>query len=73
MVLKEMLQKERREGYEEGQKEGRKEGREEGKKQMLIMQVRKKFEKGKCIEQIADELEEEVSVIKQIYEELMNE
>ena len=63
MVLKEMLQKERREGYIEGQKEGQ--------KQILMSQVQKKIEKEKSIEQIADELEEEVSVISQIYNELM--
>ena len=60
-------------GYMEGQKEGRKEGWKEGQKQILTTQVRKKIEKGKSIEQIADELEEEVSVIQQICEKLMKE
>ena len=63
MVLKEMLQKERREGYEEGQKEGQ--------RQLLVAQVQKKIEKGKSIEQIADELEEDISAIRQIYDELV--
>lgn len=62
MVLKEMLQKERREGYEEGQKEGQ--------RQLLAAQVQKKIEKGKSIEQIADELEEDTSAVRQIYDDL---
>lgn len=66
MVLKEMLQKERREGYEEGQKEGY----EEGQKQLLSALIQKKIEKGKSVEQIADELEEDISAIRQIYDKL---
>lgn len=67
MVLKEMLQKEGREGYEEGQKKGKK----EGQRQLLVAQVQKKIEKGKSIEQIADELEEDISAIRPIYDELV--
>ena len=59
MVLKEMLQKERREGYEEGQR------------QLLVVQVQKKIEKGKSVEQIADELEEVTSAVRQIYDDLV--
>lgn len=59
MVLKEMLQKERREGYEEGQK------------QLLSALIQKKIEKGKSIEQIADELEEDTSAVRQIYDDLV--
>ena len=59
MVLKEMLQKERREGYEEGQR------------QLLVVQVQKKIEKGKSVEQIADELEEDTSAVRQIYDDLV--
>lgn len=70
MVLKEMLQKERREGYEEGQKEGYEEGQKEGRRQLLAAQVQKKIEKGKSVEQIADELEEDISAIRPIYDEL---
>ena len=54
-----MLQKERREGYEEGQR------------QLLVTQVQKKIEKGKSIEQIADKLEEDISTIRQIYDDLV--
>lgn len=67
MVLKEMLRKEGREGYEEGQKKGKK----EGQRQLLVAQVQKKIEKGKSIEQIADELEEDISAIRPIYDELV--
>ena len=59
MILKEMLQKERREGYEEGQR------------QLLVAKVQKKIEKGKSVEQIADELEEDISAVRQVYDELV--
>ena len=67
MILKEMLQKERREGYEEGQREGY----EEGQKQLLLALIQKKIEKGKSVEQIADELEEDISAVRQVYDELV--
>ena len=50
-----------------GKSEGRIEGRNEGRIANLITQVRKKVSKNKTIEQIADELECEVSEIEQIY------
>ena len=50
-----------------GKNEGRIEGRNEGSVAKLITQVRKKVSKNKPIEQIADELECEVSEIEQIY------
>ena len=50
-----------------GKNEGRIEGRNEGRIANLITQVRKKVSKNKTIEQIADELECEVSEIEQIY------
>ena len=50
-----------------GKNEGRIEGRNEGSVAKLITQVRKKVSKNKTIEQIADELECEVSEIEQIY------
>lgn len=52
---------------EEGKEEGREEGREEGSLLKLIAQVCKKIEKGKTLEDIAEALEEEVSVIEPIY------
>lgn len=40
---------------------------------MLRQQVEKKLSKGKNVEKIADELEEEVSVIRKIIEDLQGE
>ena len=56
--------------FEEGRKEGLEEGIgkgiEKGIEKKLIDQVNKKILKGKTISEIADELEEEISVIEQI-------
>ena len=51
---------------EDGRKEGRIEGRDEGSTKRLIDQVCKKLVKGKTIEIIADEVEEETKAIKPI-------
>ena len=45
-------------------------GRKEGKKELLRQQIEKKLAKGKDIEVIADELEEEVASIQQIIDEI---
>ena len=45
-------------------------GIELGERSLLKNQIRKKLEKGKSIEQIADELEEEVTTIQRIIEEI---
>ena len=50
---------------------GRQDGIEIGKQIFLGKLVKKKLEKGKSIEQIADELEEDVNVIQKTAEELM--
>ena len=64
----------RRAEYEEGLKVGRenglKDGREDGLKSHLRYQVVKKLKKGKTVEQIAEELEEEVQEIEQVIGEL---
>lgn len=52
--------------FEEGRKEGLEEGIGKGIEKKLIDQVNKKILKGKTISEIADELEEEISVIEQI-------
>ncbi len=44
-----------------------------GEQNLLKTLVRKKLEKGKSIEQIADELEEEVTTIQRIIEEIKKE
>ena len=56
----------RRAEYEEGREDGLKQGRLAAIKNL----VAKKLEKGKTAEQIAEDLEEEVSVIEQFMENL---
>lgn len=48
--------------YEEGYEEGEQAGREK----LLQEQVRKKWEKGKCAEEIAEALEENLGIIKEL-------
>ncbi|MCR5251941.1 MAG: hypothetical protein K6E50_15210 [Lachnospiraceae bacterium] len=52
----------------EEREEGRAEGKEEGSKRHLIAQICKKMQKGKDVEQIADEVEEELSRVQKICE-----
>ena len=58
---------------QKGREEGYISGIETGKKELLRQQVEKKLSKGKNVEKIADELEEEVSVIRKIIEDLQGE
>ncbi|MBE5971193.1 MAG: hypothetical protein E7246_01535 [Lachnoclostridium sp.] len=51
---------------EENRTEGRLEGRIEGRMQLLIGQICKKLQKGKDVAKIAEELEEESSIIQEI-------
>ncbi len=48
-------------------------GIELGERSLLEKQIRKKLKKGKSIEQIADELEEAVTTIQRIIEEIQKE
>ena len=48
----------------------REDGREEGEKAKLLSQVQKKLEKGKTADEIAEGLEEEISVIEELMKEL---
>ena len=48
-------------------------GVEAGEQKLLKTQIRKKLEKGKSIGQIANELEEEVTTIQRIIEEIKKE
>ena len=57
-------------GRQDGIEIGRQEGIEIGKQELLKSKVEKKWKKGKTIEQIADDLEEEVIIIQQIIEAL---
>lgn len=54
--------------YEEGKIEGRLEGKIEGDLQRLVSQVCKKLKKNRSLEMIAENLEEELSVIEPIYD-----
>lgn len=60
-------------GRREGIETGRKEGIEIGIKELLRQQIEKKLAKGKSIEVIADELEEEVASIQKILDEIIAE
>ena len=57
-------------GLEEGRKagieEGRKAGIEEGRIELLKQQIQRKLSKGKSIDEIAEELEESVTVIQNL-------
>lgn len=55
---------------EEGREEGRKEGRREGFREGLKLLIEKKLAKGKTVEMIADELEENVERIEELMKEL---
>lgn len=58
-----------REGKEEGIKEGWEKGKEEGREELLREQIKKKIDKGKTIPEIAEELEEDISVIRRLIEQ----
>ena len=60
-------------GREAGIELGRTEGIESGRKELLKQQVQKKLSKGKSLEVIADELEEEPATIQRIIEEIQSE
>lgn len=59
-------------GIEEGRAAGIEEGKTAGMALVLTEQVRKKLEKGKSLEQIAEELEEEETVIAAIVEQIQS-
>lgn len=56
----------REEGYEDGARDGRNAGRREGEQIKLIALVCKKMQKGKSVEEIAEDLEEEIQVVENI-------
>lgn len=69
-LKKEAREEGRIEGQQEGRIEGWQEGKLEGGNQKVISQVRKKAAKGKSLEEIAEMLEEDISLIKEISEML---
>lgn len=46
--------------------DGREEGREEGRYNLLLEKIKRKLEKGKTLEMIADELDEEIATVRNI-------
>ncbi len=70
MTFQELLDDERAWGREEGIEIGRKQGHAQGLEQGRTLQLRelvqKKLAKNKSIEQIAEELEEDASIIEEI-------
>ena len=58
----------REEGREEGKEEGLETGRSEGEMLKLMSQIQKKVLKGKNAEEIAEDLDEEVGNIREIYD-----
>ncbi len=61
---------EKEEARKEGLREGRAKGRAEGRKEERIDLVKKKLEKGKSVEEIADALEETDDTIRELMKEL---
>ena len=60
------MRMEREASFEDGLTQGRQEGRVEGKQEMLLALIQKKLAKGKSLAQIAEELEEDFSVIQEL-------
>ena len=58
---------------ERGRQAGRTEGFESGQKELFKQLVHKKLAKGKSVEAIADELEEDVEAIQPIIDEILSE
>ena len=48
------------------------EGIQEGEQNKLLQQIEKKLAKGKSLEQIADELEESVEIVRPLYIQILN-
>jgi predicted transposase YdaD len=57
-------------GLKEWLMDERSEGRAEGERSLLILQVQKKLDRGKTLEVIADEVEQDVETIAVIIEEI---
>ena len=62
-----------RQEREEAWTDGHSAGMEEGQAQKLITQIRKKLEKGKSVEVIADELEEPEESIRELIDKIRQE
>ena len=73
MQMCKALQELEQRGIETGRETGFTEGRESGKKELLRQQVAKKLAKGKSLEVIADELEEDTVTIQKVVDEIQAE
>lgn len=60
-------------GYEKGEAAGYERGAMQGRNAKLIELIQKKLAKQKTVEQIAEELEEEVSVIEELIRSVQSE
>ena len=56
--------------YDDGVRDGMKRGIQQGRDDLLKEKVKRKLQKQKSLEQIADELEEDVNVIRKIIKEV---
>ena len=61
------LELERRDRYEEGMKDGIAQGITAGSKKHLLALICRKLKKNKSLENIAEELEEDISVVEPLY------
>ena len=64
---KQTLENTYNDGVEVGKEIGKSQGIEFGERRKLIEMVYKKIKRGKSVEEIADDLEENIEVVKQIY------
>lgn len=69
-ALEELYNDGRAEGYDVGKNEGFDAGIAAGEREHLLKLIRTKLAKGKSVEEIADALEEEVSTIRELIQEL---
>ena len=68
LKYQDMKREGREEGREEGLEEGREEGREEGGDFLLINLIHRKMQKNQSVSQIAEDLVEDESKVKAIYD-----
>ena len=54
------------EGFQEGRESGFRDGQQEGRQSLLLLQVKRKLEKGKNTSEIAEDLEQEERVIREL-------
>ena len=59
-----------KEGYEDGEQAGYSKGEQDGRNELIIELIQKKHAKGKSIEQIAEELEEDMETIEMLVKEI---